>query len=56
MGRATRRTASLAQSLDRAGLSPGPTARLLTEGCFSGQVVVVPASVQLSDLPYDVVS
>ncbi len=36
------------------GLVQATRARLLTERCFSGQVVVVPASVPLADLPYDV--
>lgn len=36
------------------GLVQATRARLLTERCFSGQVVVVPASVPLSDVPGDV--
>ena len=36
------------------GLVQATRARLLTERCFSGQVVVVPASVPLLDVPYDV--
>jgi len=36
------------------GLVQATRARLLTERCFSGQVVVVPASVPLLELPYDI--
>lgn len=36
------------------GLVQATRARLLTERCFSGQVVVVPASAPFWDLPYDV--
>jgi hypothetical protein len=36
------------------GLLQATRARLLVQRCFSGKVVVVPAKVPLSELPYDV--
>ena len=55
MGGSLRRQPPLAQPHDRARPGTGDArARLLVERCFSGQVVVVPATEPLREIPGDV--